>query len=94
MKKKISITINEKVLRDVDSVVDNIFIRNRSMAIEHFIKKAMKESKVAVILAGDSKSLSSEKLRNRYGLKINHLTIIEKEIKKLSDSGFKTIYNR
>ncbi len=92
MKTKISITINEKILRDIDSVIDNIFIRNRSQAIEHFIKKAMKETKVAVILAGDSKSLSSTKLKNRYALKVNHLTIIEKAIKKLGDSGFKTIY--
>lgn len=92
MKQKISITINEKILRDIDSVIDNIFIRNRSQAIEHFIKKALKETKTAVILASDSKSLESEKLKNRYALKIDHSTIIEKQIKRLADCGFKNIY--
>lgn len=92
MKKKISITINDKVLRDIDSLVDNIIIRNRSQSIEYLIKKALKESKIAVILAGDSKSSSSEKLKNRYALKINHIPLIEKAIKKLGSSGFKDIY--
>ncbi|MFH1823099.1 MAG: sugar phosphate nucleotidyltransferase [archaeon] len=92
MKNKISITINEKILRDVDSIVDNIFIRNRSQAIEHLIKKSMKETKIAIILAGDGLNNSSEKIKNRYSLKINHLTIIEHAIKKFHDTGFRTIY--
>src|SRR3989344_8501869 len=92
MKNKISITINEKILRDIDSIVDNIFIRNRSQAIEYLIKEAFKESKTAVILAGNKPQNLENRIKNRYSLKVNHLTIIEKAIKKLSDSGFKTIY--
>ncbi|MBU1135995.1 MAG: sugar phosphate nucleotidyltransferase [Nanoarchaeota archaeon] len=92
MKKKISITINDKILRDIDSIVDNIFIRNRSQGIEYLIKKALKESKIAIILAGESMKGSPDKIRNRYGLKVGHLTIIEKIVRKLSDSGFKKIY--
>ncbi|MBS3078837.1 NDP-sugar synthase [Candidatus Pacearchaeota archaeon] len=93
MKTKISITINEKILRDIDSVVDNIFIRNRSQAIEHFIKKALKESRIAVILAGSkSKGLVGSKFPNRYAYKIDNQTLIEKQIKKLGDSGFRTVY--
>lgn len=93
MKKKISITINEKILRDIDSVIDNIFIQNRSQAIEHFIKKALKETKTAVILAGSkSKGLIGKKYPSRYALKIDGQTIIEKQIKKLSESGFRNIY--
>jgi len=92
MKEKISITINDKILRDADSIVDNIFIRNRSQAIEYLIKKAFKESKTAVILAGDSRQLLGDKIKNRYALKVNRLTIIERAIRKLSDSGFKNIY--
>ena len=91
MKDKISITINEKVLRDIDSIVDNLIIRNRSQAIEYLIKEALKESKIAVILAGES-CKSTKKLKNRYSLIVNHLSIIERIIKKLGDSGFKTIY--
>ena len=93
MKQKISITINEKILRDIDSVIDNIFIRNRSQAIEHFIKKALKETKIAVILAGSkSKGLVGSRYPNRYSYKIDNQTLIEKQIKKLGDSGFRTIY--
>jgi NDP-sugar pyrophosphorylase family protein len=92
MKQKISITINNKILRDVDSVIDRLYIRNRSQAFEYLIKKALKDDKIAVILAGDGKSNKSERLKNRYALKINHFTIIERAIKKLSDSGFRNIY--
>lgn len=91
MKEKISITINDKILGDVDSIVDNIFIRNRSQAIEYLIKESLKENKIAVILAGEGKS-QDDKIKNRYALKVGHLTIIERAIRKLSDSGFKNIY--
>ena len=49
-KLKISITINEKTLRDIDSIIDSIYIRNRSQAIEHLVKYALGENKTAVIL--------------------------------------------
>lgn len=92
MKEKISVTINDKVLRDIDSIVDNLIIRNRSQAIEYLIKEALKESKIAVILAGEGKSNHQNELKYRYALKVNHCTVIEKAIRKLSDSGFKIIY--
>ena len=91
MKSKISITLNEKILRDVDSIIDNIFIRNRSQAIEYLIKKSFKQTKTAVILAGESEKQEG-KIKERYALKINHSTIIERALKKLRDSGFNTIY--
>ena len=92
MKQKISITINEKILRDIDSIIDRLIIQNRSQAIEYLIKKAMQETKTAVILAGESEVLSKNKIKNRYTLKIDSQTLIEKMIKKLSDSGFRNIY--
>lgn len=91
MKQKISITLNEKILRDVDSIVDNLIIRNRSQAIEHLIIDAFKESKVAVILAGDGRN-RPEKDRNRFSLKINNSPIIERAVRKLSDSGFRHVF--
>ena len=51
-KTKISITINEKTLQDIDSIIDNIYIRNRSQAIEHLAKNALGENKAAAILLG------------------------------------------
>ena len=92
MKDKISITLNEKILRDVDSLVDNLFIRNRSQAIEYLIEKALEVNKIAVILAGEGRGNIPGRIKDRYALKIDHSTIIEKAIKKLSSSGFKTIF--
>jgi len=92
MKQKISITINNKILRDIDSIVDNIFIRNRSNAIEYLINRALEETRVAVILAGESRIPTPGKIRNRYLLKINHSSIIEHIIRSLKDTGFSVVY--
>ena len=93
MKDKISVTINGKVLRDVDSIIDNIFIRNRSQAIEYLIEEALKSKKISVILVGDSTKLSSSaRMSNRYAIKINGISLIERAVRKLGNSGFKTIY--
>ena len=53
-KVKISITINEKTLHDIESIIDSIYIRNRSQAIEHLVKNVLGENKTAVILLGGS----------------------------------------
>ena len=52
MKSKISITLNEKTLKNIDSIVDNINIRNRSQAIESILSLNFGENKTAVILCG------------------------------------------
>jgi len=93
VKQKISITINEKILADIDGIVDNIYIRNRSQAIEHLVGKALGESKVAVILAGGpEKGLRLEDGRLCVTAKIANLTLIEKAVRKLRDNSFKEIF--
>jgi NDP-sugar pyrophosphorylase family protein len=52
----------------------------------------MNETKTAVILAGDGLNTPTERIKNRYSLKINNLTIIEHTIKKFHDTGFRNIY--
>ena len=92
MKKKISITINEKVIRDIDSLVDNINIKNRSQAIEYVLQSSLGEKKIAVILAG------GEEKRLRVGkeyapaVQIKNSTLIEEAVKKLRKDGFKEIF--
>ena len=92
MKNKISITLNEKILSDIESIIDGIYIRNRSQAIETLINKALGENKVAVILAGGKDE--KIKINGTYKplLKIKRETIIESAIRKLREEGFKTIY--
>ena len=41
MKQKISITIDREILKRVDSIVDNVIIRNRSQAIEHLANNSL-----------------------------------------------------
>ncbi len=93
MKQKISITIDEKTLQEIDGIIDNLLIRNRSQAIEYLVKNSLGEKKTAVILAGGDE----EKLRigqNVYCLtaKIGNITVVEKAVKKLREAGFKEIY--
>ena len=92
-KKKISITINEKTLQDIDSIVDNIYIRNRSQAIEHLAKNALGENKTAVILlGGDESHLRISKNDYSPTAKIKNSAVIELAVKKLRENSFKTIF--
>jgi len=92
-KAKISITINEKTLQDIDSIIDHIYIRNRSQAIEHLAKNALGENKTAVILlGGDERHLKISKEDYGATAKIRNNTVIELAIKKLKENNFKTVY--
>ena len=92
-KSKISITINEKTLQDIDSIIDNVYIRNRSQAIEHLVKNALGENKSAVILlGGNEKGLKISKDEYRPTAKIKKLSVIGMALKKLRDNNFKTVF--
>ncbi len=93
MKKKISITINDKTLSEIDDIIDNIYIRNRSQAIELLVNKALGENKVAVILSGGPEDhLKISKTEYRITAKINGKTLIEEMITKLKEEGFKRVF--
>lgn len=92
-KRKISITINEKTLQDIDSIIDNIYIRNRSQAIEHLAKNALGENKNAVILlGGDEEAIRISKEDFRPTARVGKGTVIELAIKKLRENGFKSLF--
>ncbi len=93
MKRKISITINEKTLKAIDAIIDNVYIRNRSQAIEYLSESSLGADKTAVILSGGAE----EKIRisqdeYRITAKMGRVTVIEEAIRKLKENGFKTIY--
>jgi NDP-sugar pyrophosphorylase family protein len=93
MKAKITITLDEKILKNVDAIVDRIYIRNRSQAIEHLIEESFSKDRKAVILAtGNSKSLLIDKNEYRVTAKIKGTTVIETTLKALKDNGFKEIF--
>jgi len=92
-KTKISITINEKTLQDIDSIIDNVYIRNRSQAIEHLAKNALGENKTAVILlGGNENNIRISKDEYRPTAKINNSSVIGMALKKLRENNFKTIF--
>ena len=92
-KTKISITINEKTLNDIDSIIDNVYVRNRSQAIEHLAKSALGKSKAAVVLlGGDEVHLRISKDDYRPTARIKNSTVIELAIKKLRENNFKAVY--
>jgi len=92
-KRKISITLNEKLLNDVDSLVDNIFIRNRSQAIEHLVSNGIKENKAAVILLGGNEDeLRISKTEFCATAMSKGSTLIELAVRKLRENNFKTIF--
>jgi len=93
MKEKISITIEKNVIEEIDTIIDNIYIRNRSQAIEHLVKTALGENKTAVILAGGPEEQLRTKTREFcFELRVKNASLIENVVKKLRDSKFKTIY--
>ncbi len=93
VKTKISITINKETLKGIDSIIDNLLIRNRSQAIEYLAKNSLGDNKTAVILLGGSEDhlkLSGEYYRPT--VKIRNNSVIELALKKLRRDNFKTIF--
>lgn len=94
MKKKISITLNEKTLKSIDSIVDNINIRNRSQAIEHILSLNFGENKTAVILCGGPENdlKLNGSFRPTVKLKKSQTPVIDNAVSNLRKHGFKNIF--
>ncbi len=93
MKQKISITMDEKILRDIDSLIDNLLIRNRSQAIEYLVKSSLGGHRTAVILAGgDERELELAPGAYSPTANMGKATVAEKAVAKLRENGFKEIY--
>ena len=93
MREKISITIEENVLKDIDRVIDHVYIKNRSQAMEHLVRNALGQNRTAIVLIGGPE----EGLAIGNGLfspivPIGGKPLIERAIRKLRDTGFKTIH--
>lgn len=91
-KKKISITINEKTLHGIDGIIDNIYIRNRSQAIEHLANNALGENRIAVVLLGGDEGRLRIDKGYRPTAAVKNNAVIALAIKKLRENGFKTIF--
>ncbi|MFA5333263.1 MAG: sugar phosphate nucleotidyltransferase [Candidatus Nanoarchaeia archaeon] len=82
MKSKISITLDEKLLKTLDVYIDGFNVRNRSQAIEQILSKNLIQAKIAVILASKMKDY-------RFNKEVKGQKAIIWLFKKLQNYGFK-----
>ena len=83
MKKKLSITLEKTLLKETESLIDGLNIRNTSQAIEYLLRRSLQDKKTAVILAGgDPKTLLTDGIY-RPLVKIGGKTLIEHNIENI-----------
>lgn len=90
MKERITITIDEELLQEIDGQIDGTIIKNRSHAIELSLAKAIKQKTVnqAIILAGGKYSVKQDgKNTPSVMVKINNKPILEHNIIALKKRG-------
>jgi NDP-sugar pyrophosphorylase family protein len=93
MKAKVSLTLEKKLLDEIEGLVDGVRIRNRSQAVELLLKKSLGESRVAVIMAGgEEKDFLLEGREYRFFARLNGSSVLENIIKQLKKYGFKRIF--
>lgn len=93
MKTRVSLTIDEKILGEIDRSIDGIRVRSRSDAIEKILKDHLVERRTAVILAGGDpeKLLIKELGTYRPLVQIGKHRLIEHIILKCHEGGFSNI---
>ena len=92
MKKKVSLTIDSKVLNEADSLIDGIRIRNRSQSIEFLLRKVLAENRTAVILAGGPEERLKINGTLKPLVKVKNRTVIENAIEQLKKYKFSNIF--
>lgn len=93
MKKRVSLSLDSNLIKEIDSSVDGIVIRSRSDAIEKILRQYVMEKKTAVILAGGKPEKLFIKELNVYRplVKIGKKMLIEDNILKCREAGFTNI---
>ena len=86
-KDKIAISLDNSLLKLVDSKVDGSVIRSRSQAIEYFLKKGLQQDSIttAVLLLKGTQQDSALKL-------FKGKTLIKNQVEFFSNNGIKNIY--
>lgn len=92
MKKKISITLDERISKELDSLIDGIRIRNKSQAIEFLLRKSLSEKHTAVILAGGSEERLKINGTFKPLVQIGKKTVIEMMLEKLRKNKFNDVF--
>ncbi|MFH1663502.1 MAG: sugar phosphate nucleotidyltransferase [archaeon] len=87
MRKRVTITIKEDILRQVDRIVDGLSIRSRSQAMEYLLSKTLSDYKIknALVLAGGKELIKGVEEKSRFLLEINGKPLLEKVINHLEE---------
>lgn len=87
MRKRVTITIKEDILSQVDRIIDGLSIRSRSQAIEFLLSKTLSDYRIknALILAGGKDLIKGIPKKSKFLLEINKKYLIEKVINYLEE---------
>jgi len=93
MKKRVSLSLDSNIIKEIDSSVDGIITRSRSDAVERILKEFITERKTAVILAGGNpEKLLFKNLDNHRPLvKVGKRKLIESIVMRCREAGFVNI---
>jgi NDP-sugar pyrophosphorylase family protein len=91
MKEKISITLDGSVIEEIKNIIDGIYIRNTSQAIENLLKKTLSGNNKAVFLCGGGNSVRTDTGKVRPRMPFLKTTVIAHNIKFLRNNGFSEV---
>ncbi len=92
MKQKISITVEDDLVGQLDGLVDHVTVRNRSQAIEQLIRKGLGTKRTAVILAGGPEAkIQLQNGEYRIAAKIGKERVIERVLRTLRENNFRDV---
>jgi NDP-sugar pyrophosphorylase family protein len=92
MKKRISMTISEEVLKRLDSIVDGVNIRSRSEALETIAARHLEGNKTAVFLGGGEPERLKIGGQFKPLLRVKGKPLIVHNLEALKSSGFRRIF--
>ncbi|MFA5125972.1 MAG: sugar phosphate nucleotidyltransferase [archaeon] len=91
MKSKISITLDENVVEGIKTIIDGIYIRNTSQAVEYLLKKTLSGKNRAIFLCGGGTFKRTENGCFRPCTPFMGTSVIAHNIKFLKSNGFSEI---
>ncbi|GEM_PF-1644339 len=91
-KKRLSITIDDKLIEKIDKLVDGLYVKSRSDFVEKILKRYLEQDNIAVILCGGSNFYLEGTGIPRPLVEVGGKTIIERLLDKLRREGFNNVF--
>lgn len=94
-KSRLTITLDEKLLAKIDESLNGANLRNRSQAIEHFLRESLISQPTKVLILSGGKPVRFPELKEdipKSLLPINGTPLLSYTLASLKDAGFSEIY--